>query len=59
MPRPRKKTAREISLAELKAERERLLQPLESPRPWLKGCQRDPRLRDALFRNIERRILTR
>jgi len=59
MPRPRKKTAREISRAELKAERERLLQPLESPRPWLKGCQREPRLRDALLRNIERNIFLR
>jgi hypothetical protein len=59
MPRPRKKTAREVSLTELKAERERLLQPLESPRPWLKGCQRDPRLAAAILRNLERRILTR
>jgi hypothetical protein len=59
MPRPRKKTAREFSLTELKAERERLLQPLESPRPWLKGCQRDPRLAAAILRNLERRILTR
>ena len=59
MPRPRKKTAREISRAELKAERERLLRPLESPRPWLKGCQRDPRLAAALLRNLERRNLTR
>jgi len=59
MPRPRKKTAREVSLTELKAERERLLQPLESPRPWLKGCQRDPRLAAAILRNLARRILTR
>jgi len=59
MPRPRKKTARKVSLTELKAERERLLQPLESPRPWLKGCQRDPRLAAAILRNLERRILTR
>ena len=59
MPRPRKTTAKKASRAELEAERDRLTQPMQPPRPWLKGCQRDPRLRDALLRNIERRILTR
>ena len=59
MPRPRKTTTKKASRAELEAERDRLTQPMQPPRPWLKGCQRDPRLRDALLRNIERRILTR
>jgi len=59
MPRPRKNTTKKVSRAELEAERDRLSQPMQPPYPWLKGCQRDPRLRDALLRNIERNILLR
>ena len=59
MPRPRKSPAKEASRAEIEAERDRLTQPMQPPRPWLKNCQRDPRLRDALLRNLERKILFR
>ena len=59
MPRPRKTLSKKLSRAELEAERDRLTQPMQPPRPWLKGCQRDPRLRDALLRNLERNILFR
>ena len=59
MPRPRKTLSKKLSRAELEAERDRLTQPMQPPRPWLKGCQRDPHLRDALLRNIERNILLR
>ena len=59
MPRPRKTLSKKLSRAELEAERDRLTQPMQPPRPWLKGCQQDPRLRDALLRNIERNILLR
>jgi hypothetical protein len=59
MPRPRKTTAKKASRAELEAERDRLTQPMQPPRLWLKGCQRDPRLAAALLRNIERNILLR
>jgi hypothetical protein len=59
MPRPRKTTAKKASRAELEAERDRLTQPMQPPRPWLKGCQRDPRLAAALLRNVERNILLR
>ena len=59
MPRPRKTLSKKLSRAELEAERDRLTQPMQPPRPWLKCCQRDPRLRDALLRNIERNILLR
>ncbi len=59
MPRPRKSPARKLSRAELEAERYRLTQPMQPPRPWIKNCQRDSRLRDALLRNIERNILLR
>ena len=59
MPRPRKTTTKKASRAELEAERDRLTQPMQPPRPWLKGCQRDPRLDAALLRNVERNILLR
>jgi hypothetical protein len=59
MPRPRKTTTKKASRAELEAERDRFTQPMQPPRPWLKGCQRDPRLAAALLRNVERNILLR
>jgi len=59
MPRPRKTTTKKASRAELEAERDRLTQPMQPPHPWLKGCQRDPRLAAALLRNVERNILLR
>jgi hypothetical protein len=59
MPRPRKTRTIGPTRAELEAERERLMQPMQPPRPCMKAVQRDPKLRDALLRNIDRRILTR
>jgi len=59
MPRPRKTLSKKLSRDELNAERDRLAQPMQPPRPWLKNCQRDPRLVAAIMRNIERNILFR
>jgi hypothetical protein len=59
MPRPRKSPAKKASRAELEAERDRLTQPMQPPRPWLKDCRRDPRLIAAILRNLERNILFR
>ena len=59
MPRPRKTKTPCLPQVDYAEAREHLLAPLESPRPWIHDCQRDPSLRDALLRNIERRILTR
>jgi hypothetical protein len=58
MPRPQKPATRRPARAELQAQREDLDKPLTPPRPWLKETARDPRLRAALLRNIERRLLT-
>jgi hypothetical protein len=59
MPRPRKKPNAPVTRADFEAFRDHLDKPLTPPRPWLKDCQRDQRLREALLRNVERNILFR
>jgi hypothetical protein len=59
MPRTRKIAALKPTRAELEAERDRLYAPLRRPRPWLKDCNRDPRIAAILLRQAEAVIVLR
>lgn len=57
MPRPRKTPKYRPTRADLERQLADLDKPLTPPRPWIKEIAKDPKLRAALIRNIERRLI--
>jgi len=58
-PRPHKPRAAKLTRDELAEMRAHLDTPLARPRPWLKDCNRDPRLAAILRAQAERATLCR